>query len=347
VNCIHRRFRTLFRLLPFAALLLATGCFQLETLVKLHEDGSATITERYQLSRRMLEFQPAGGGEAVLSSELTKEAVLARMKLMGKGITLEGYELREAEGGGKETVCTFKIPDVNDFQYASPYLALPGYTARCLIKCRTEPVYQSSSYLPTGMLGIRFDPVIIDAAKVKTAEEAVRAAQAQAQDKNFVPKETPPVDLQVYRQLQPVIRDMLQGVRFKLSVEGYAPIRVPQYTPLRNRSSGTYRCDFIDFSDKDLDAGSGNFLDNEEIMLELAQMKFNGPNLTQHLQAYGDNLTLPLFHVAPPGIYHVPPSRFYFDKYFAGKNIGYYNDPKTQKPANFDEIGWKGKSEGK
>jgi hypothetical protein len=329
--------RSISRLLSALALLLLAGCYQVETLVKLHEDGSATITERYQVSRRMLEFEEPGGN-SLLAGELTREAVLTRMKLMGKGITLENYELRDGEGGSKESLCVFKIPDVSEFQYASPFLAIPGYMGRCLMKCRIEPVYQSSSYLRTGMLGIRFDPVIVDAAKAA-------AGTKKPDDKTPVP-ELALADQQIFRQLQPAVRDMLQGIRFKFSVEGYAPISVPQYTPLRGRMSGTYRCDLIDFSDKDLDAFSGNFLENEEIMLELVQMKFNGPNLAQHLQGYGDNLTLPLFHAAPPGIYHIPPSRFYFDKFFAGKNIGYYNDPKTQKPAKFEEIGFTPKPAG-
>jgi len=322
------------RLLHVCALLLAGGCYQIETLVKLHEDGSATITERYQISRRMLEFEQPGGG-SLLAAELTREAVMERMKRMGEGITLESYQQRDGEAGSRESLCTFRIPDASAFQYASPYLALPGYGGRCLMKCAIVPVYQSSSYLRTGVLGIRFTPQDLDAAQP-------RAPQGKA-DTQPPPREPSPAELQIYRQLQPVIRDMLQGIKLKFTVECYAPVMVPQYTPLRNKMSGTYRCDFIDFSDRDLDANSSRFLDNEEIVLELAQMNFNGPNIRRHLQGYGDNLTLPLFHADAPALYHMPPSKFYFDKFFAGKNIGYYNDPKTQKPAVFEEIGFKRK----
>jgi hypothetical protein len=314
-------------------LLLAGGCFQIETLVKMHEDGSATITERYQLSRRLLEFEKSEGG-SLLSSELAKEAVLERMKLMGKGITLVSHEMRDGEAGSRESVSTFKIAELGEFQYASPFMAIPGYPGRCLMKCRLEPVLQSSSYLRTGMVGVRFDPVVF-------AGGSPKPVGAKPDDKAAATNATP-ADLQIFRHLQPVIRDMLQGVRIKFTVECYAPVAVPMYTPLRNQMSGTYRFDLIDFSDKDLDAYSSNFLDNEEIMLEMVQMKFGGPNIMGHLSGYGNNLTLPLFHANPPGLYHVPPSRYYFDKFFAGKSIGYYNDPKTQKPAVFDEIGFKG-----
>ena len=39
----------------------ASGCLQIETRIKLHEDGSATITERLQFSKRLLDQSAQGG----------------------------------------------------------------------------------------------------------------------------------------------------------------------------------------------------------------------------------------------------------------------------------------------
>jgi len=143
------------------ALLLAGGCFQLETLVKIHEDGSAIITERFQLSRRLLEFDNSAAG-SVLASELTKEAVLERMKLMGKGISLVSHEVRDGEGGGKESVSVFQMPDVSEFQYASPYVGLPGYSGQCMMKCQVAPRLKDGA-----LMTVTFVPVVTDAAKAK------------------------------------------------------------------------------------------------------------------------------------------------------------------------------------
>jgi hypothetical protein len=310
------------------ALLLAGGCFQLETLVKIHEDGSAIITERFQLSRRLLEFDNSAAG-SVLASELTKEAVLERMKLMGKGISLVSHEVRDGEGGGKESVSVFQMPDVSEFQYASPYVGLPGYSGQCMMKCQVAPRLKDGA-----LMTVTFVPVVTDAAKAKV--------EAPKIDPKNPPKGPSPADLQVFRQLQPVVRDLLQGLHLKFTLESYAPAFAPWGWPgVRNSSANTHRYDLIDFSDKDLDAYGSAFLENEEIMLELERMQVDGPNVRQHLEGMFGNLTLPLFYLRPSTMFFKP-SRYYFDKFFAGKTLAYgqWAAPDKLVPAKFEEIGW-------
>jgi hypothetical protein len=333
---ISRLFVVLGRIAPMIALLLVVGCFQIETLVKIHEDGSATITERFQLSRRLLEFEKAEGAGGKMSAELTREASMERLKLMGQGIVLVSHEIRDSEGGGKESVAVFKIPDATEFQYASPYLALPGYRGRCLIKGKAVPRLHTDNYNPPGYVYFSFEPVVSDPVKYKEDQ-----ARLQAKPTDVPPPEPTPADLQLFRQLQPVIRDMLAGMKLRFTIESYTTMYAGWGAPgVRNGAANTRLLDLIDVSDRNLDAYGASILENEEIMLELQQLRFDGPNLRRHLEGYIGNLTLPLLlGRAQPAIFK--PSRTFYDRLYTGKTIDYGPRGGGAKPANFDEIGWK------
>jgi len=332
-----RRFLILGRILPVFALLLAAGCIQLETRVKVAEDGSAVITERFQLSRRLLEFQQAGGGGPVLAFELTKEALLERMKLMGKGITLVSHEVRDAEGGGRESVAVFKIPDVTEFQYVSPYFALPGYAGRCLMKAQAVPGLGNDGRRWPGCVYLSFEPVVNDPVKAKGDPPAPPPKLGDPP-----PKGPTPADLQRLRRLQPVIRDMLEGLHLRFTIESYATLYWNWNGGpfLRNGPSNTREIDLIDVSDKNLDAYGANLLENEEIMLEFEQLRFDGPNLRKHLGGMYNNHTLPLFlYYQQPAIFK--PSKPFFDRLYAGKTIRFGPGTDGTRPATFEEIGYK------
>jgi hypothetical protein len=327
----------LTRLLPLALLLLTAGCFQLETLVKVHEDGSATITERFQLSRRLLEFEQSSAAATgrVLSAELTRAAAEERLKLMGKGVTLVSHEVRESEGGGRESVTVYRIPDVTEFLYVTPYLSLPGFRGRSLMKGQVAPRLYTDNYNPPGYVYLSFEPVVTDPVKAKEDQP-----KPPPKPEDPPPKEVPPVEMQLLRHLQPVIRDMLEGLRVRFTVEAYTPLYAAWNIPLRNGSSNTRLIDLIDISDRNLDAYGANILENEEVMLELQQLKFDGPNLRRHLEGYVGNLTLPLLlGRAQPAIFK--PSRYFYDRLYTGKSIDYGPRGGGARPASFDEIGWK------
>ena len=332
-----RMLNTLGLALAALGLLLSSGCFQIETLVSIHEDGSGTITERFQLSQRLMEFENPGGGP-VLASELTKEAVMERMKFMGKGITLVSHEVRDGEGGGRESVSVFKIPDITEFQYASPYVSLPGYSGRCLMKCRLSARLKADNH-PPGLVVLTFDPVVNDPAKAKVEP-------SPKTDEKNPPKGPSPAELQMLRHLQPVVRDLLEGIRLKFTVETYASVYGAWMgPPVRNAQANTHEWDLIDVSDKDLDAYGANFLENEEVMLELERRQLDGPNTRQHLGGMFGNLTLPLFYIAggpwwSPPVMWFRPSRPLFDRLFAGKTLEFGERAGGARPAKFEEIGW-------
>ena len=324
------------RIVPILALFLAGGCFQLETLVQLHEDGSATITERFQISRRLLEFEKAEGAGGKMSYGVTREAVLERLKLMGAGITLVSHEIRDSDGGSRESLAVFRVPDATEFQYASPYLAMPGYRGQCLMKGRAVPRLHTDNYNPPGHVYFSFEPVVSDPVKFKEDQARARARQTEPP-----PKEPTPAELQLLRQTQPIIRDMLDGLRLRFTIESYTTLYAGWGAPgVRNGSSNTRKLDLIDVSDANLDAYGANILENEEIMLELQQLRFDGPNLRRHMEGYIGNLTLPLLlGRAQPAIFK--PSRYFFDRLYTGKTIDFGPRGGGAKPANFDQIGWK------
>ena len=311
-------------------LLLAGGCLQIETRVKLNEDGSAVITERVRLSRQLLDL--AGERKAELLRTLGREAALDRMKQMGQGLVLVKHELRDAEGASKESWAEFTVDDINKFQYVSPWPAYGDYPENNVVKCEMRPIYKGRF---AGAMSVDF-----------RHEKNPQGRRPPPKDAPAPPAITP-LDLQVYRELGPITRDMLSGLRLKFSFESYAPVH--SVMGVRGESSGATVVDLLDVSDANMDKWGGAFLENEEVMLELAQLQFEGSNVVQNVQGYWSNETLPVFFPAgSPCMWYTwgprirfAPSRPLFDKHFAGKNVDYTeNPPEKPVPAEFDKIGW-------
>jgi hypothetical protein len=281
-----------------------SGCLQLDTHVRLHEDGSGTITERLQFSKRLLEFR-GKGGKPILAPLLQKSAVLKRMKQMGKGMRLVRHEVRDAERGAKEYVAVFKIPRLTDFRYVSPFLGTPDYPEHPVITCHERPMYRNTwDGKRAGWMAISF--------------------RCSSKRGGRVTYKTPtPAAAQPYRHLQPVFENMMRGLRLKFTFEGYGPVSVRR-GPQRGRRARTHRADLIDFSADDLDRAGSKFLANEEVMLELLQMQINGPNVRRNVSGFSENLTVPafFFYRAGPDIIFRP-SRYYFDKHFKGKELDF------------------------
>ena len=61
-------------------LLLAAGCLQIETHMKLHEDGSATITERLQFSKNLLDLSAKDGPAKGIAALFTRDAASGKKK---------------------------------------------------------------------------------------------------------------------------------------------------------------------------------------------------------------------------------------------------------------------------
>jgi len=309
-----------------AMLLSAAGCLQIETHIKLNEDGSAKITERIFLSDRLLDR--AGAKRAEFAALLGKARLLERMKNMGEGVTLVSHKTNEGGDGWMESVAEMTIPDLNNFRYMSPWLAYGGYAENNTIRVSLKPLYKSSGDGPAGSMAVHFTPT-------------KRPGNGKA------PPALTPLQQQVYRDIAPVLKDMLKGFRVRLTFESYARVS----TRLGLREVGSPIVDVIDVSDTDLDRGSGLFFANEEIMLELARLDFGGPNVAGNVQRAS---TLPVFlphggrsmwHTGGKST-HFRPSKALFERHFKGKKLDYSrwraSPPEKHVPAKWENIGWHG-----
>lgn len=307
------------------ALLSLVGCLQIETRVQIHEDASITVTERMQFSRRLIDLAAQSEDAAGVLAMLERKAVEARVEHMGEGAELVSHEIRDGEQGSKESVAVFTLPHINNFRYVSPYLARENYPNHTMLQCELFPVYEGrSGHRRAGVIGVRFTPV--------------SSERRRGDDDTPAPT---PQELQIYRDLQPVFQDMMQGLRLRLVFESYAPIRFGSiYYRYRGRGGDTKEYDLIDFSCEDLDRHGYEFLANEEIMIELLRRQFGGSNLTATTGQHGDNLTVPVFH--PTGIppVYFPPSRHLFDEHFEGRTLQFIQRRGGPRDADFDEIGY-------
>jgi hypothetical protein len=291
------------RMLAIALLAFAmAGCLQIETHVKLHENGSATITERVQFSKRLLQFRDKKNPKLNIAGLLEKQAVLDRMKHMGKGIALVSHKVRDAEKGARECVSVFKIPQITDFRYVSPYLGKGDYAKEKAIVCKTWPYYKNSwTRTRAGWMAIGFHSV----------------SKRHGKPGYKVPS---PADIQVYRQLKPVFADMLKGFRLKFVFEGYGPA-VVRRAGQRDSGTRTHLAHLIDVSSENLDRYGAKFLANEEVMAELLQMQINGPHVIAN-SGYGSTSQLFRFYDGGCEVMFRP-SKHYFGKHFVGKTLSF------------------------
>ncbi|MFO7898187.1 MAG: hypothetical protein R6V58_03900 [Planctomycetota bacterium] len=147
--------------LGLAALLAAlSGCLQIDTHIKLYEDGSATVTEKLRFSKRLLDLEAKQAADLRLSSLLTRKAALDRMKHMGKGIELVSHKIHDVEKGARESLAVFRIADLNDFRYVSPFLAYVDYPKNNVIRAKLYPLYKSENYVGVaGQMAVVFWPL--------------------------------------------------------------------------------------------------------------------------------------------------------------------------------------------
>jgi hypothetical protein len=323
------------------------GCMQVVTRVKLHEDGSAIITERVQFSRRLLDLGGSKGSSLDIASLLTREAARKRMQHMGKGIRLVSHKVNDVEGGAKEAVTVFTIEDIRELRYVSPFLAYKDYTENNAVKCVLSPVYKGTwSGRVAGDIAVAFRPL-------SRPQSHPRLKEGEP-----VPKGPDPVELQVYRELRPIFKDMLKGFKLRFIFECYTPLRATGFGMKGERrgrnKSGVNYVDLINISDKDLDKFGDAFFGNEEVMVDLLRFKLGSRNVVEHVREFTKNRTVPVF--LPKGSRHMyylsndeiffRPSRQLFKKYFEGKKLHFYHSYhplyiKGGRPARFEEIGYR------
>jgi hypothetical protein len=301
------------------------GCLKVDTRIRLNPDGGATITERLCLSEGLLDLGGTSGGGAGIADVLSKAAALRRMKQMGEGVRLVRHEIRGAEKGARESLAVFEIGDIRKFRYVSPFLAFEGYPQHSALVCELFPVYVSTWYgRRAGQMAVAFKPAHVP--RRGSPEEP--------------PPPPPPQAVQILRDLHPIFRDLLAGFHLKLTFSSYAPIRMRQYYRYRNMRAATRDFDLIDFAAADLDRFGANFLDNEEVVLELLRGRISGPNVVEHTKEHGTNMTVPVYH--PRGVPEIyfNPSRALFDRHFRGKVLDFGERHGGKRPARFEEVGY-------
>ncbi len=323
-------------------ILATTGCVQLHTTVRLNKDGSATITERMRISKYLLDLdvqeKEAGASFAQL---LGKEEAVARSKKMGKGATLTSHGIKDAEGGSREAIAVYTIPDLNDFEYMSPFLAVGKYPDNNRIKFLVSPILADRYGRGVGKLTLTMMLL------TKSGKELASIYGPKRKRGEAPPKGPSPRELQIYRDLGPVFRDVMQDFQVRMTVETYAPIG--SSFGVRNHMAGVHEVDVLNFSHKDLDMFGSQFLDNEELMLDLVRWDLGSQDISENVKSLATNRTVPVFLSLGSEYFwnaykhcklYVSPSRPLFDRYFTGKTLDY--GVKTGKfPATFERIGIK------
>jgi hypothetical protein len=334
--------RTLRSCAALLLLLGAAGCMQIETRVKVVEDGSAIITERIRFSHRLLDMKLDPGGVADMNTLLTKATAEKRAPMLGEGCTLASHDVKDVPGG-KQAIAVYKIADLNKLQYVSPYLAFVDYGQNNTIRFKLEPVYKSRAYqgAKAGQMSVSL-----------YFEKAPKGSPQPDKDKPLPPGPSPK-EMQVFRDLLPAVRDMLDDFEVRLVLEPYCPISHSGHG-LRNPRGQPKDIDILWFSDKQLDRYGSPFVENEEAFLAMVRLDFGHKSMVEEIRSYASNETLPAF--LPIGSSYMwfnggteicfRPSKQLFDKLFTGKTLNYnewQENPNDKKvPAEFDKIGWKG-----
>jgi len=324
-NQLRARTRSLCR--TFGAVLcllfIGSGCLQLETNIVLHSNGSGTITERVNFTRKLLDLAKNAGPELQLEPLLTREAALSRMKHMGKGISLVSHKTRNGAGASRESITVFKIPNLADFTYMSPFVPRYAQTTAPKFKTMIYPTMADhpSWYYPAGLVCAEFRPVYTGKAIASTN----------------LPSRSP-LASQALRDLRPVFQDLLGELKIKITFESYAPIKIAFYrSGFRDANAKTHKVDLIDIAPgRDLDAYGFPLLDNEEVVVDLLRWDLKSPWVAKTVQGWSKNKTLPALH-AGGGIYFKP-CREYFDKFFKGKKLKTHNHGMV--PASWKALGW-------
>lgn len=328
------------RFLVFTVLVpaLAAGCLHLELRIRLDADGTATATERLRFSEQLLDMSATAPPQRRLAPLLTREAALERLARMGPGVTLASHELKDIEGGAKESVAVYQIQDLNEFRYVSPFLAYTDYPENAIVKVNYVPLYKSRPYNGTaGEMAISFRPL------------KPPKSEPRYDEKNPPPKGPTPAELQALRDVEPLFRDMLKGFQVRMTFESYCAIRSTGFG-FRGHKDRVNFVDMINFSDQDLDRYGGKFIDNEEIMLDLIRWQMGSRDITETVYEFTNNPSVPIF--LPFGSRHqrwrqsdeiyIPPSRAIFKQYFEGQELDFSRwGPGPKVPATWERIGWK------
>ena len=311
------------RVLAVVALPLALcGCVELNLHIKIEQDGSATVTETVHLSEQVLDMAatlPANKGLEIL---LKKDRAEERVALMGKGAKLVSHKVTDVPGGAKECVTVYKIPDINALRVVSPAVAYLDYETAPM-QIAMGPHYTDGSGYNVGKMHVY----------TRTLRSGKRYPRENSSGLKPRPTATSPADLQKYRDIIPIFRDLMKDFSLTCRIECYAPVR---WATRRNTKSNTHDYFVMQFSDQNLDQWGGRILENEEFMLALIRWDLRSGHITNVVRHCQQNLTVPVWS-ANRGMsmryIAISPSKFLFNKYFKGKPRYFGGDLNVKKPS--------------
>jgi hypothetical protein len=311
-------------ILPILSALLLSGCLQLETRIKLNEDGSAVVTERLKILRPLHEIEAGMGDglETTLETMLSRERAQERAGAMGTGVTLADYRVESGLDGSRQALAVYDVEDLTDLTYVSPFLMRGEHMAA--MKISIQPQFHDSWSQVAGILYLKFD-------------HAETPAEPSARLKKLTTLEESPLVRQGYRDIAPIFRDLLRGFKVRVIFENYGEILgTGWHASHLFRFERPTEVDIINYSYGGETGGKTGThpLDDEEVVADLLKLLLAQPNdpwCRRRGAFLGKHMGRPWFRAV------IRPSRPLFDKYFEGKELSFKR--RGKRMAEFEEIG--------
>ena len=311
--------------LSLVLLLFASGCMELETRIKLNEDGSAVVTERLEILRPLREIE-AGVQEGL---EITFDALLSRQRAeasareMGPGVTLVSHKLENRQGGSRQSIAVYQVPDITKLTYMSPFFM----RGECLGKMRIgmHPQYVESNNSKAGTLYLNFDHIDDRAKPTPLLAELTGSGES-------------PLVRQRYRDVAPILRDFLKGFKVRVVFENYGEILGTEHLFWYDRPRELAIVNYAYGGEAGGKTGT-HPLDDEEVVVDLAKLllaKPNDPWCRRKAPFLGKYAGRNQFRAI------IRPSQPLFDKYFKGKELSFsqgHGRPMLKRMASFSAIG--------
>ena len=287
-----------------AGLAFVSGCVHVDLNVALHDnDAGATITERLRVTRTLEQLCSKEEDRAFLKTYLDRKAAAERTGRMGIGVTLVSHEMRDIEGGGLESVAVYRIPNANDLRLSNPFVrGAPATVHRLSVWVDTRKTIGDSKRRNEGygIAGLGF-----------------REVEKTRLPVGVVKKTTTPLDRHAYRELRPVIEDLLSDL--------YIAVRVEVPTKfvgghVRGIRAGPRKATVFSVSGKNLDARGQGFFENEEVMIRLLEMDLDSSVIRQHT-AFMNSGGTPVYRTdRGDDAFRFRPTSHMIRKHFGGKD---------------------------
>lgn len=301
--------------LAVSACVVMAGCIELDLHIKVNADESVVVTERVRFSEQILDLAsrlPANEGLAVL---LKKERAEERVKQMGEGCRLVSHEVKDLPGGARESITVYKIADLNKLRVCSPALLVRGHE-KSHMGFRFYPQYEGSWNVVGWHMLTRLNT---------PSPEQKSRRDPYWQDR---PPALTPAEVQKYRELLPVLTDLMKDLKFTLAIEYWHPIARGVAREAKSLPKKIY---IMKYDETNLDQWGGRILDNEEFMLAVMRWDLESPHVTSVVRHFGSNLSIPVWNKARGtsgtgwhGQIAVKPSKHMHDKYYKNRK------PKTE-----------------